>query len=363
MNNKSLYIHIPFCSYICDYCDFTKLQYFSSFVSPYLDALEEELKSYSIEKLETIYVGGGTPTSLNVDELERLLKIIKPYLKGVKEYTFEANPDSLTIDKLMLLHRYHVNRLSIGVESTDDNVLKSINRHHTFNDVKQVIKDAREIGFTNINIDLILGLPHVSKSMIKKDILNIIDLGVEHISCYSLTINKNTKFAIDGVTELDDNIAREYYDEVSTILDNNGYVHYEISNYAKPGYYSLHNLTYWKDEHYFGIGLGASGYIDNIRYTNTKNLRKYINRQFERNEEEISLVDDREYYIFLNLRTIFGLSFDDFKAKFGVDLYQNRKIEIENFISQGYLFIEKNTLKPTYNGMMILDRIVLKLFL
>ena len=359
---KALYIHIPFCNYICHYCDFTKLQYFSFDVNPYLDALEKELASYDIDSLDTIYVGGGTPTALNEVELERLLKIIEPYTKGVKEYTFEANPDSLSLKKIKLLKNYYVNRLSIGVESTSDSVLKAINRHHTFNDVKRLIKEAREVGFNNLNVDLILGLPNVSELMLTKDIDNLIALGVEHISCYSLTVSPHTAFYINKIEAPSDNILRRYYDIVSKKLEEHGYEHYEISNYAKKGFRSLHNLIYWRNDRYYGVGLGASGYIDNKRYTNTKNFKKYLGGQFIDQEEKVSLTDDINYQIMLNLRTLEGLSLDEFKKKFGIDLLKEKKEEINIFINKQLLKLDNNTLIPTYEGMMLLDSIVVKLF-
>ena len=359
---KALYIHIPFCNYICSYCDFTKLQYFSSFVSHYLDALENELKEVDNYELDTIYVGGGTPTSLNEEELERLLKMILPYTNSVKEYTFEANPDSLTYSKLILLKKYRVNRLSLGVESTSSKILNSINRHHDFNDVIRCVREAKEIGINNINIDLILGLPHVSISLLKEDIKNILSLDVNHISCYSLTVNKGTKFYLEHVQEIDDDLSRELYDMVHEELTKNGYIHYEVSNFAKEGYYSLHNLTYWKNEHYYGIGLSSSGYLDNIRYTNTKNFSKYIKGINDKEKETVSQKDEKEYFIYLNLRTIFGISFKEYQELYQEDLYKKKKEVIDELIHLGYLYIEKEYLKPTYQGMMTLDNFITKLF-
>ena len=289
--------------------------------------------------------------------------MILPYINKIKEYTFEANPDSLTYEKLLLLKKYGVNRLSLGVESTSDKILKFINRHHSFDDVIRCVKEAKEIGINNINVDLILGLPHVSKELLKEDINNILSLDVTHISCYSLTVNKGTKFFIDNIQEIDDDISRELYDIVHDTLTKKGYIHYEVSNFAKENYHSLHNLTYWKDERYFAVGLGASGYIDNIRYTNTKNFSKYIKGINEREIEEVSIKDDIEYFIFLNLRTIFGLSFKEFKNRFNYDLYEKKKKEIDELIHLGYLYIDKDILKPTYQGMMTLDNFTTKLFI
>lgn len=360
---RSLYIHIPFCTYLCDYCDFTKLQYFSNFIFPYLDALKEELKSYDIGELDTIYIGGGTPSSLSIEELRYLLDIVSIYSKDVKEYSVEANPDSLTIEKIRLLKEYGVNRISLGVESTDDKILAAINRHHTFNDVIRCVNHIKECGINNINLDLIIGLPHVNMKMIEKDISNLICLDVNHISCYSLTINPHTRFYINKVNPPSDDLSRNYYDLINEMLESHGYIHYEISNWAKPNYMSLHNMTYWKNDRYYGVGLGASGYIDNIRYTNTKSINKYLIHQYRYIIEEVTKSSEMNYMIMLNLRTIYGLSLNEFNNKYQIDLYHLKKDEIDELVSNHFLLLENGIIKPTYEGMMILDSIILKLFL
>ena len=273
---KSLYIHIPFCNKICDYCDFTKLQYFRNFAVNYLKALKEEIDGYQIKDLKTIYVGGGTPTALEDDLFEELLKIIDPYTDGVKEYTFEANPESLSINKIQMLKAHKVNRVSIGVQTTDDKILKMVNRDHSFKQVKDAISNLKEVGIDNINVDLILGLPHTSEIVLIKDIKNVLSLDIKHISCYGLTVNPHTTLFNKGFKEPEGDVLRSFYDIVEEELVKNGFIHYEVSNWAKPGYQSEHNLTYWRNEQYYGCGLGASGYIDETRYKNTINLSQYL---------------------------------------------------------------------------------------
>ena len=358
---KSLYIHIPFCDSICDYCDFTKLLYNEKFAKDYLKTLKRELEHYSPFFVETIYVGGGTPTSLPTDELVELLEMIKEYSNNVKEYTFEANPENLTIEKLSILRKYGVNRLSIGVQTTDDRISKLINRGHSFAQVKKAVDEARKIGFDNINVDLIIGLPNVSKSMFQRDLENVVSLEVDHISCYSLTVHPNTVFYNKNVHEPTPEFARELYDFAHEFLDKNGYVHYEISNWSKPGKMSLHNLTYWKNENYYGIGLGASGYLNNKRYKNTSNIQKYGVLDFIDETEEVNLNDLRTYQLLTNLRTIFGLDLDKFKKTFNEDLLETKKNEVYELIKEKLIAVEENTIKPTYDGMMVLDQILLKL--
>ena len=348
---KSLYIHIPFCNKICDYCDFTKLQYFRNFAVKYLDALKEELKSYSIKDLKTIYVGGGTPTALEDDLFEELLKIIDPYIDKVEEYTFEANPESLSLDKIKMLKTHGVNRVSLGVQTTDDKILKMVNRDHSFEQVKTAIKNLKEAGIDNINVDLILGLPHTSEKILKKDIQNVLSLEVKHVSCYGLTVNPHTVLFIKGFKEPEGDVLRKFYDVVEQELVKNGFVHYEVSNWAKPGYQSEHNLTYWRNEQYYGCGLGASGYIGETRYKNTVNLSRYLDRVFINEKELVSEKDKRTYQIMLNLRTIEGLD---------ISFVRGKQEEINLFVNSGLLIKEHNRLIPTYQGMMVLDQIILK---
>lgn len=363
MNNKakSLYIHIPFCEKICDYCDFTKLQYFRNFAVLYLQALKNELVLYEPSFLKTIYVGGGTPTALDLDLFQQLLEIIAPYSDGVIEYTFEANPESLSLDKIKLMKYFGVNRVSIGVQTTNDKILKQINRHHCFSDVQTAIKNLKEVGINNINVDLILGLPHASKRVLVNDLANILSLSVQHISCYGLTIHPHTVLYNQGHREIEEDQMREYYDIVVKKLTQNNFIHYEVSNFCLPNYESKHNLTYWRNEHYYGLGLGASGYLDNIRYKNTINLDKYLKNQFINEKEVLNEHDIFVYQIMLNLRTTEGLSLKKLKEEYSYDLYEDKKSIVEQLIKQKYLLLEDENLKPTYNGMMILDTIVLQL--
>ena len=353
MNNiHSLYIHIPFCNKICDYCDFTKLQYFRKFAVGYLNALKDELASYNIKDLKTIYVGGGTPTALEDDLFLELLQIIDSYRDGVKEYTFEANPESLSLAKAKILKEHGVNRVSLGVQTTNDKILQAVNRDHSFEQVKTAIKILKKQGIDNINVDLILGLPHSSKSILEIDVKNVLSLGIKHISCYGLTVNPHTTLFNKGFKEPSGDVLRQYYDLVEDILKENGFIHYEVSNWAKPGYESEHNLTYWRNEQYYGVGLGASGYIGETRYKNTVNLSQYLTRVFVNEKENVSNRDKLTYQIMLNLRTIEGLD-----AKY----VEGKETVVEKLLKDGLLVKKENRLIPTYEGMMILDQLILKL--
>ena len=364
MMNKpfSLYVHIPFCEKICDYCDFIKLQYFRKFAIPYLEALEKELESYDIGMLYTIYVGGGTPTALEDDLFEKLLKMLFPYTqqKCFVEYTVEANPESLSETKIKLMKQYGVNRVSLGVQSTDDRILEAINRHHTFKQVKEAVSLLKENGIDNINADLILGLPHASKELFKKDLENIVDLGVNHISCYSLTVHPHTVLFNKKFKPIDDDDMRELYDIAHEYLKSKGFAHYEVSNWAESNA-SLHNITYWRNQQYYGCGLGASGYIGDIRYKNTVNLDKYLKHEYVEEREVLTKRDKYVYEIMLALRSVHaGLTLSHIKEEYDVDLYEKWDV-IEELIKEELIMYHAGEIAITYEGMMVLDQIILKL--
>lgn len=362
MNNNSIYIHIPFCEHICEYCDFTKLLYNEEFVSSYMEALFFEIDSYKLTKTKTIYVGGGTPTSISDELFEKLLKKISQYLDSIYEFTVEANVENLTKEKLLIMKKYGVNRLSIGIESTDDEILKTINRHHTFEEAKEKVILAKSLGFNNINVDLIYGLPGQDKKILIKDLNNLISLNTEHISIYSLSVSKGSNFYNKGIRPLDDEKDAEYFDLIVKILKDNGYNHYEVSNFAKPGYESRHNKVYWKALNYYGIGLGASGYIDNIRYKNTSSLKQYLSHNFIKEKEELSETDEINEYFMLNLRLLEGFEVGDFISRFNFDPRDRYKEQFTKLEKDGLLEIGDRII-PTEKGIKLLDIILRLLFI
>ena len=277
---KSAYIHIPFCNNICSYCDFCKLLYNKNFVKKYLDALEKEItNNYKNEILDTIYVGGGTPSSLSVSELNKLFSIIKIFkLSKEYEFTFEVNIEDITEEKLEILKENKVNRLSIGIESFNDKYLKYLGRNYTSDIISERVELAKKY-FDNINVDLMYALKNESLDDLEKDVDKILKLDIKHISCYSLIIEKNTKLYIDNTKYISDDLDSDMYDLIDKKLENK-YHRYEVSNYSITSYESRHNLTYWENNEYYGFGLGAAGYIDNIRYSHiinpiTKNPSNY----------------------------------------------------------------------------------------
>ena len=330
---KSAYIHIPFCNNICNYCDFCKLLYNKNFVKKYLDALEKEItNNYKNEILDTIYVGGGTPSSLSVSELNKLFSIVKIF-----KFTFEVNIEDITEEKLEKLKENKVNRLSIGIESFNDKYLKYLGRNYTSDIIKEKVELAKKY-FDNINVDLMYALKNESLDELEEDIEKILKLDIKHISCYSLIIEKNTKLYIDNTKYISDDLDSDMYDLIDKKLENK-YHRYEVSNYSITSYESRHNLTYWKNNEYYGFGLGAAGYIDNIRYTNTRNLSKYISGSYERQEEVLTKEDEIKYEFILGLRLTNGINKDNFNKKYGINI--NEIEVIKELINKGLLIDDK----------------------
>ena len=336
---KSAYIHIPFCNNICSYCDFCKLLYNKDFVKKYLDTLEKEItNNYKNEILDTIYVGGGTPSSLSVSELNKLFSIIKIFkLSKDYEFTFEVNIEDITEEKLEILKENKINRLSIGIESFNDKYLKYLGRNYTSDIIKEKVELAKKY-FDNINVDLMYALKNESLDDLEEDIDKILKLDIKHISCYSLIIEKNTKLYIDNTKYISDDLDSDMYDLIDKKLENK-YHRYDLSNYSITSYESRHNLTYWKNNEYYGFGLGAAGYIDNIRYTNTRNLSKYISGSYERQNELLTKEDKIKYEFILGLRLTSGLNKDNFNKKYGINI--NEIEVIKELINKGLLIDDK----------------------
>lgn len=315
----SIYIHIPFCDNICSYCDFCKVFYNSKLVDSYLNALRNEIDFYyNGEVINTVYIGGGTPSCLSLEQLKVLFSIIGIFnLSDCCEFTFECNIESIDYDKLKFLYDNGVNRLSIGVQTFNEKFLKLLNRGHTCEEVVSKISLAKEIGFNNINIDLIYAIPGESLDDLNYDIDMFLSLGINHISTYSLILEEHTKLYVDGVSNISEDLDRNMYELICTRLSSNGFNHYEISNFSKEGFESKHNLVYWNNLNYYGFGCGASGYIGNVRYDNTRSLNKYISGNYRLSEDVLDRNVIIENEFILGLRKINGINICDFNRKYG----------------------------------------------
>ena len=312
--------------------------YDESLADKWLDRLEREIEENCHDQYETIYIGGGTPSCLNIMQSEKLLRLIYPYASEVIEYTIEANPESLDPDKISLYKQYGINRISLGVQSSNDTLLKTLNRAHDFKTVKDKIRLLKDNGLNNISIDLMYSLPGQDMNVLSNTLDDVLELDVSHLSLYSLTIEENSVFGKKGISNLDEDTEADMYELIDKVLTQNGYIHYEVSNYAKKGYESKHNMGYWKYEDFLGLSLGASGKIDNNRYTNTRDMNKYLNSEEIRSED--LYLDKKEMMfenIMMSLRTIYGLNINEFEEKNGVDIrkiypkgLKNRYIEIKD---------------------------------
>ncbi len=356
-----VYIHIPFCKSICSYCDFCKVLYNKDWVVKYLKKLKDEIKErYMGESIKTIYIGGGTPSSLSLKEIEYLLLLTNIFKKDcLEEFTFECNIEDITIELLELLKKYHVNRLSIGIESFNQDNLKLMKRSNDFKKCQEKIKLARLKGFNNINLDLIYALPNEKLSTLKKDIKYLLLLEPDHISTYSLIIENNTYLSYKNTNNIDENLDAEMYEYIRKKLKKSGYIHYEVSNFSKPNKESIHNLIYWNNEEYYGFGLGASGYISGVRYDNTKSLSKYLLGKYVKEKLLLSKEKIMEYELILGFRKLKGIKLEDFYHKYNINMQNvfpiKPLIQSKDLIYQdGYVFINP---KKIY----IMNEILIKL--
>ena len=358
---KSAYIHIPFCEKICSYCDFCKMFYNEELVNKYLDELSLEINdSYNNEVLDTIYIGGGTPSSLSIKQLSKLFEILKVLkLNKSYEYTIECNFDNITHEKLDLFKKNNINRISFGLESINKNNLKVLDRTIDKDKVIDTIDYCNKIGINNINVDLMYAINNESLEDLLEDIKFIKSLNITHISTYSLILEEHTKLFIEGYKYIDDELDRNMYDLICNELKD--YNHYEISNFAKEGYESKHNSTYWKNNEYYGFGLSSSGYLGQVRYEHTRSINKYLNHDYIKEDgiEYLNTKDKVYYEVIMNLRTKEGIDLNLFKERYNnsLDYYYNYKDLVKNKL----LVEEDNHLFIPYNLWYTSNSVIVKL--
>ena len=399
MENKELgiYIHIPFCQHKCDYCDFISFSNKQDFIENYVEAVKKEINNYFRDKtlletytVTTIYIGGGTPSYMDSKYIFEIMEVLENNLKQNKikledmEITIEVNPGTVNKEKLEQYRKAKINRLSIGLQSTNNGMLKQIGRIHTYEQFLETYQMAKAVGFDNINVDLMIGLPNQTIEDIKTSLNQVIQLHPTHISVYSLIIEEGTvmaqKIENHELEEMDEELERNMYWYVKNTLELNGYTHYEISNFAKEGKESKHNLNCWRQKEYIGIGLSAHSYLNYVRYTNTSEMEQYItrmdslngqivkdflelsnNKEKENLEENIEtayeieeiqdLVDRKREYMLLGLRTIEGVSISKFKEKY-IDnpIFLYRK-ELEKLVEEKLVIIDGDYIKLTNKGL------------
>ena len=369
----SAYVHIPFCTQICYYCDFSKVFIKNQPVDSYLEHLIEEYDSYDIKKLRTLYIGGGTPTALSAPQLAFLLEKLtdKLDLSYLEELTIEANPGDLDEEKIAVLKDSPVNRVSLGVQTFNDRMLKQIGRSHLEKDIYENIANLKKAGFDNISIDLIYALPKQTMEDVKTNVAKAIALDIPHMSLYSLILENHTVFMNRmrrGKLPLPkEDLEAEMFEYIIAELEKAGFEHYEISNFSKPGFESCHNLMYWDNAEYYGIGAGASGYVDGVRYKNHGPIRHYLQAVEAGNarvqEEVLTLHEKMEEEMFLGLRKKSGVSKKRFEEKFGLSFEDQYGAVVSELTEQGLLVPDKDIVRMTKKGLFLGDTVAEKFIL
>ncbi|WP_010247863.1 radical SAM family heme chaperone HemW [Acetivibrio cellulolyticus] len=369
MDNKKsigIYIHIPFCRAKCFYCDFNSFACRDELVPAYFNALKKEISLYA-EKLKgynikTVFIGGGTPSVVDAQYIYEIMSLLNQKLDIDKkaEISIETNPGTLNLEKLQIYKEIGVNRLSIGLQAWQDRILKMLGRIHTAKEFEDNFKLARQVGFDNINVDLIFGIPDQSFEDWCETLKSVTELGPEHMSCYSLKIEEGTIFGSrleNGELEpLDDDIDRKMYSYTKDYLAKKGYKHYEISNFAKPGYECRHNLVYWDVEEYIGIGAGSHSFFESTRFNNVYDIESYISSILgekipSENAESINKKESMAEFMILGLRLIDGVRVEDFKSRFGVEIYSVYGKEINRLVDWKLIIVKEGFISLSSIGL------------
>lgn len=366
MRKLGIYIHIPFCKSKCSYCDFTSFANKEKKVEKYIECLKKEIEKNKEDNyiVDTIYIGGGTPSFIESKYIKEILEIVKSKfkIKEEAEITIEVNPGTVNEEKLKNYKKAGINRISIGLQSTNNKILKQIGRIHTYEEFLDTYNLARKVDFKNINVDLMLALPNQTLEELEESVGKVIKLNPEHISIYSLILEEGTKmeeFVNNKKVQLpSDELERKMYWNIKNKLEKNGYIHYEISNFSKKGFESKHNMNCWNQKEYLGFGLAAHSYINNERFCNINNIEEYIKNIEDNNSKsniqicEIQNEEEkRKEYMLLGLRKIDGVNIGEFKNKF-VDnpIYLYRK-ELEKLVNEDLIEIDLNNIKLTNKGL------------
>ena len=373
MNSQSgVYLHIPFCASRCHYCNFATGGYEENLAQKYVDALCVEIQqatvSEAMREIDTIYFGGGTPSTLTIQQFQDILNQCKSRfaLDPKIEITAEANPGSLTTEYLSQLHSIGINRLSIGVQSFLDRELEMIGRGHVADDARSAVKMARQAGFKNLSLDLIAGLPEQSIETWRNNINSAMELEPEHLSVYLLELYQDAplmhRIKRGELQAIDDELTVQMYYELVDAAEQNGYVQYELSNWAKPGFESRHNLKYWNGALYHAFGMSAAGYNGNARWSNIRNINHYIER-IEKSESviaeniELSLEDHQSEEIFLRLRLKDGVNLAHYSEAFGIDIKSKYETEIERLLDAGVLEFSGDSMRISRRGKVLANEV------
>jgi len=373
MKKISIYIHIPFCRHKCIYCDFYSIITDES-INEYIAALCQEIEYYSVQnnyEVETIYFGGGTPSLLSANQIENILNHIRKnfYVQPNAETTIETNPGTVDLQKLIDFRQIGINRISIGVQTFDENELKFLTRIHDKNSAVETVLNAEKAGFANINLDLIFNLPGQTKNIWKQNLEKAIELPITHISTYSLILERGTilnKMVLDGKVVLqDDDYDADLYEYTIDFLTKKGFIQYEVSNFCKSGFECLHNLNYWQHKNYLGFGTSSHSFLDNKRWWNYSSLKMYIEnikrkKTAVRSFEILNINELEQEYIMLAMRSK-GINIKEFINKFGEDFFIRNKNHLDEIVSKGYLIQTDEFFRLTQKGFLVCDEILINL--
>ncbi|SFL65960.1 radical SAM family heme chaperone HemW [Salibacterium qingdaonense] len=363
----SIYVHIPFCRYICFYCDFNKFFIENQPVDDYIEQLDREMKRVLMEPapVDTVYVGGGTPTALGTDQLRRVLRDVKKRTdssRPLREFSVEVNPGEADWAKFDMMKEEGVTRLSIGIQTFNDSLLQKIGRGHSAAEAKETVLLARESGFDNISIDLMFGLPEQTMADWKDTITRALQLDIDHVSAYSLKIEEKTMFynwyRQGKIKPLPEDTEADMYEVLEEALADAGFHAYEISNFAKPGKESEHNKTYWRNEEYYGFGAGAHGYLNGVRYANLGPLPHYLKavkagENPVKDTHEVSRTENMEEEMFMGLRMKEGVSAHRFYRKFNCSYYDIYPEALQELTEEGLLYDSGSALQLTEKGRLL----------
>ena len=364
MKELGIYVHIPFCKRKCYYCDFCSYERNDEIHKKYKEALISEIRAFNVEYesiVKTVYIGGGTPSIIDENYIAEIVEALKSKfnIDESAEITIEVNPGTANIDKIKKYKELGINRLSLGLQSTEDRLLKLIGRIHTYNEFEEVYEMARNTSFNNINVDLMIGLPTQTLKDVESSLNKMIEKNPEHISVYSLIVEEETKIdkmLKSGEISLpDEEIERAMYWKVKHMLEDNGYIHYEISNFAKKGFESKHNVDCWKQKEYVGFGIAAHSYLNGQRYSNTSDLNIYMNcNDFEciKEIDEIQSKQDKmNEFVMLGLRMIKGIDIAEFEAKFKVRFEETYSEQIQRLINEELVELKDNRFYLSSKGI------------
>lgn len=361
---KGLYIHIPFCVKKCEYCDFVSFSGMDGRRDAYIDAVIREMEAFRGEKVNTVFIGGGTPTALDGAQLARLLAAVRDTFSVAPdaEFTVEANPGTVTEDKAAVLLAGGVNRISVGVQSFNDAELKAIGRIHDAETAYAAVNHLKASGFNNISIDLMASLPYQTAESFKNTLDTALSLPITHISVYSLIIEDGTpiqkKYESGIYKQPDEDMDRELYRLTGEALSSRGFNRYEISNYARPGFESRHNLKYWNCDEYIGVGLAAHSYIDGVRSFNTSDLAAYLSGSCKAGEDRLTDADKRGEFMMLGLRKTAGVSAAEFQRRFDADIENVYGYIIAKYAKLGALEYADGFVRLTERGLDVANTVM-----